>query len=144
MTLRTPATPTAPVVPCRRLDAAFTVAEHRDCPYCVGGAADVATGDHARFCTFRPGVDPVCFGFPDALRDTLPAPRPLPPPAPVAVPCRRVEAAFDVEGHRDCPYCCGTADDVATGDHAQFCTFRPGKDPIAFGFPDDFGRPTYT
>lgn len=144
MTHRTPATgAAAPVVPCRRLDAAFTVATHLECLYCAGDAAAVATGDHAAFCTFRPGVDPVCFGFPDALRDTLPTPRALPPPAPVAVPCRRVDAAYDVAGHQDCPYCCGAAADVAAGDHARFCTFDPTRDPIAFGFPDDFGRQTY-
>ena len=94
MTHRTPATgAAAPVVPCRRLDAAFTVATHLECLYCAGDAAAVATGDHAAFCTFRPGVDPVCFGFPDALRDTLPTPRALPPPTPVVDRAEVVEPA---------------------------------------------------
>jgi hypothetical protein len=54
--------------------------------------------------------------------------------------CRRVDAVYSVEEHRDCPYCFGTEADVATGDHAKFCDFKPGQDPICFGFPDDRGR----
>jgi hypothetical protein len=52
-------------VACRRLNVARTTAEHRSCPYCFGEAADVAAGDHGLFCDYQPGIDPVCFGFPD-------------------------------------------------------------------------------
>ena len=54
--------------------------------------------------------------------------------------CRRVDATFTVAEHKDCPYCFGKPADVATGQHAAFCDFKPGKDPIIFGFPDEFGR----
>ncbi len=56
------------------------------------------------------------------------------------VPCRRVQRTFRPEEHRDCPYCFGTEADVKSGEHAKFCDFHPGEDPICFGFPQNFGR----
>lgn len=54
-----------PTIHCLRVDAIFTVAQHKDCPYCFGKVADVATGRHRDFCDFQPGKDPIVFGFPD-------------------------------------------------------------------------------
>lgn len=71
---------------------------------------------------------------------TSPPPRTPPAAGEARVHCRRVEAEYSVTEHRDCPYCFGAAADVATGEHKRFCDFKPGKDPIAFGFPDDQGR----
>jgi len=51
-------------VPCRRLDATRTVAEHLECPYCFGRADDVQPAQWERFCDFDAQVDPICFGFP--------------------------------------------------------------------------------
>ena len=64
--------PSEPTIRCRRVDARYSVAEHKDCPYCYGKASDVATGDHTKFCDFKPGQDPVCFGFPDREVDAAP------------------------------------------------------------------------
>ena len=52
-------------VHCRRVQAVFTSAEHKDCPYCFGAEAAIQTGDHRKFCDFKPGEDPICFGFPE-------------------------------------------------------------------------------
>jgi hypothetical protein len=52
-------------VVCRRLNAERSSEEHLACAYCFGKAADVAAGDKARFCDYQPGVDPICFGFPE-------------------------------------------------------------------------------
>jgi hypothetical protein len=51
-------------VECRRLHLPLAVSEHASCPYCYGKESDIRTGDHARFCDFEEGKDPVCFGFP--------------------------------------------------------------------------------
>ena len=51
-------------VRCRRLDKDLPVAEHAECPYCFGNKQQIGTGDHAEFCDFKPGVDPINFGFP--------------------------------------------------------------------------------
>jgi hypothetical protein len=51
-------------VRCRRLQVAISVAAHTRCPYCFGSDADVRTRDHAQFCDFEEGRDPVCFGYP--------------------------------------------------------------------------------
>lgn len=56
--------PWAPVQ-CRRLDRRLTIAEHDACPYCFGEEAQIRTGDHGVFCDFKPGVDPISFGFPE-------------------------------------------------------------------------------
>lgn len=54
----------APIFFCRRIERSVPVGEHLACPYCFGDEADVKSGDYQRFCDFRPGVDPVNFGFP--------------------------------------------------------------------------------
>lgn len=54
--------------------------------------------------------------------------------------CRRVQRELPVQEHRRCPYCLGKEQDIAEGDHRTFCDFRPGVDPIHFGFPEDRGR----
>lgn len=51
-------------VHCPRLGCQRTVAEHRTCPYCFGGDLEVAWGDHALFCDYRPNTDATHFGFP--------------------------------------------------------------------------------
>ncbi len=69
-----------------------------------------------------------------------PAAKALPVVGEGKIHCRRVDAVFTVAQHRDCPYCFGAAGDVATGEHKKFCDFKPGQDPIVFGFPDDRGH----
>jgi hypothetical protein len=52
---------------CRRINRHLPVGEHLECPYCDGKRADVETGDRKNFCDFKPGEDPICFGFPDIV-----------------------------------------------------------------------------
>ena len=54
--------------------------------------------------------------------------------------CRRVDAAYTPEEHATCPYCFGRLAEIQGGDYAKFCDFKPGEDPISFGFPTDCGR----
>ncbi len=56
------------------------------------------------------------------------------------VRCRRTGQEFDTTTHTRCPYCYGSKDDVATGDHSKFCDFKPGEDPVCFGFPGTSSR----
>lgn len=56
--------------------------------------------------------------------------------------CVRLDQARDVKDHLDCPYCHGKATDVANGERKDFCSFKPGEDPINFGFPADTSRNT--
>jgi len=69
-----------------------------------------------------------------------PAPKSLPNPMEARIHCRRVDALYTTAQHRACPYCFGGEGDVLKGDHAAFCDFKPGQDPVVFGFPDDQGR----
>ena len=55
-------------------------------------------------------------------------------------PCRRVGRPLPTDEHRRCPYCFGDEEAVRRGEHASFCEFRPGEDPVSFGFPQDHGR----
>ena len=59
---------------------------------------------------------------------------------PSCIFCRRLQIERDLVEHLECPYCYGTSGEVASGNHARFCSFEPGKDPLLFGFPKDFGR----
>lgn len=68
----------------------------------------------------------------DAKKKELPMTRP--------VLCRRVGREFDLDEHQKCPYCYGHAEDIATGDHERFCEFKPGVDPVSFGFPGHTSR----
>ena len=52
-------------VHCQRLDRKLPQGEHAACPYCFGNRQQIAGGKHADFCDFKPGVDPIQFGFPD-------------------------------------------------------------------------------
>ena len=52
-------------VHCRRLDRILPVGEHATCPYCFGARAEIQTGEHGSFCDFKPGADPISFGFPE-------------------------------------------------------------------------------
>ncbi len=61
------------------------------------------------------------------------------PPGP-GVPCRRVVSVKGVAEHRRCPYCFGSDEDVASGDHRRFCDFDPDADAMIFGFPEPHGR----
>ncbi len=54
--------------------------------------------------------------------------------------CRRVERDLPLDEHRRCPYCLGAKEDILSEEHDAFCDFRPGVDPIHFGFPEDRGR----
>ena len=56
------------------------------------------------------------------------------------VHCRRLGRRLALSQHERCLYCFGTEDDIRTRDHARFCDFRPGVDPINFGFPETHGR----
>ncbi|RMH05022.1 MAG: hypothetical protein D6702_01570 [Planctomycetota bacterium] len=69
-------------------------------------------------------------------------PRPPEEPAepPTRVFCRRTEQELPVDEHRRCPYCFGQESEIVSGEHKAFCDFRPGVDPIHFGFPEDAGR----
>ena len=58
------------------------------------------------------------------------------------VQCHRTGREFDLSEHQKCPYCYGQADDIATGEHEKFCDFKPGVDPVSFGFPDGSSRNT--
>ena len=49
---------------CRRTGEMLTPQQHLDCPYCLGDAESLGKPRYDTFCTFRPGEDPVCFGFP--------------------------------------------------------------------------------
>ncbi len=54
--------------------------------------------------------------------------------------CRRTEQELPVGEHQRCPYCYGQEGEIVSGEHKTFCDFRPGVDPIHFGFPEDAGR----
>jgi len=51
-------------VPCPRCGGIKEIAEHLECPYCVGKAGDIVKGEHEEFCDYHAGQDPVAFGFP--------------------------------------------------------------------------------
>lgn len=53
-----------PTTFCRRLQRMLPLGEHEQCPYCFGERAEVRDGWYDRFCDFKPGQDPIQFGFP--------------------------------------------------------------------------------
>lgn len=53
------------------------------------------------------------------------------------VDCRRLEKLLEVREHAQCPYCFGTALQIATGHHECFCDFKKGRDSVHFGFPEE-------
>lgn len=67
-------------------------------------------------------------------------PRPDPPRDEERVFCRRTERHLPVDEHKRCPYCYGQENEIVAGDHAAFCDYRPGIDPVHFGFPGDAAR----
>jgi hypothetical protein len=56
------------------------------------------------------------------------------------VHCHRTGRDFELDVHKGCPYCYGDEDEIATGEHGKFCDFKPGVDPVSFGFPTDDSR----
>jgi hypothetical protein len=54
--------------------------------------------------------------------------------------CRRVEGLLPTQEHERCPYCYGRLSEIKTGRYSRFCDYKPGKDPINFGFPEDSSR----
>lgn len=54
--------------------------------------------------------------------------------------CRRTGQEYEVDVHERCPYCWGATEQVESGDHNNFCDFKPGEDPVHFGFPEDGNR----
>ena len=54
--------------------------------------------------------------------------------------CRRLERKLPVQEHAECNYCFGNRQQIADGEHSEFCDFKPGQDPIHFGFPPDTSR----
>ncbi len=80
-------------------------------------------------------ADPV----PELLNPGVAVTEPNKKPAPPQVYCRRVERKLPVTEHLECAYCFGKPGEVATSEHERFCDFEPGKDPIHFGFPPDYG-----
>jgi hypothetical protein len=58
-----------------------------------------------------------------------------------ALRCRRTGQTFSPAEHDACPYCYGGKEAVERGgQYEDFCDYRPGKDPINFGFPPDTSR----
>lgn len=49
--------------------------------------------------------------------------------------CPRVQRDLSHEEHKACPYCFGEDAEVRSGELGSFCDFKPGKDPVNFGFP---------
>lgn len=49
--------------------------------------------------------------------------------------CKRTGRKIPPVEHERCPYCFGSADDIANGQHERFCGFDPKRDPLQFGFP---------
>jgi hypothetical protein len=68
----------------------------------------------------------------DAKKTELPMEKP--------VQCHRTGREFDLAEHQKCPYCYGQREDIASGDHEKFCDYKPGVDPVSFGFPGDSSR----
>lgn len=56
------------------------------------------------------------------------------------VHCHRTGREFELDVHKGCPYCYGDEEKIASGDHEQFCDFKPGVDPVSFGFPGTSSR----
>ncbi len=56
------------------------------------------------------------------------------------VRCRRTGRDFRRSEHQKCPYCYGSADEIANGNHDSFCEYQPGVDPVCFGFPGTTSR----
>ena len=57
---------------CKRTGEQVGLDEHEHCPYCFGRMAEIEQGQHESFCDYRPGEDPVSFGFPaDGARDRM-------------------------------------------------------------------------
>jgi len=54
--------------------------------------------------------------------------------------CPRLEKTLPVDEHADCPFCFGKKPQIAKADHGDFCDFKPGSDPVNFGFPTDATR----
>jgi hypothetical protein len=59
---------------------------------------------------------------------------------PDATFCRRLQRMLPLDEHAQCPYCFGATADVKDGWYDRFCDFKPGQDPINFGFPPDSSR----
>ena len=54
--------------------------------------------------------------------------------------CRRTGRWVDTSEHEHCPFCFGEREDILHGEREEFCDYRPGVDPIHFGFPFDTRR----
>lgn len=54
--------------------------------------------------------------------------------------CKRLEKKLPVGEHAECPYCFGQRQEIASSKHEDFCDFKPGEDPVNFGFPPDTTR----
>jgi len=77
------------------------------------------------------------------LNDERPLPDEFPQePKWFKVHCRRIQQRLPLTEHAKCPYCFGSDDDIRTRDHEFFCDFKVGKDPINFGFPENYGPAT--
>lgn len=53
--------------------------------------------------------------------------------------CRRLQRHLVLDEHVACPYCFDEKQ-VDSAHHDLFCDYKPGEDPINFGFPEDRGR----
>lgn len=56
------------------------------------------------------------------------------------VHCPRLERPRTVAQHCRCVYCFGGEQDIRGGNRATFCDFQAGRDPIVFGFPEEFNH----
>ena len=54
--------------------------------------------------------------------------------------CHRVGRQLTIDEHAKCPYCDGDPKHIKTAKHEAFCDFKPGEDPVSFGFPKDKGH----
>lgn len=54
--------------------------------------------------------------------------------------CRRTGREYDLDEHERCPWCWGSRERIASGDHALFCDWKAGEDPQLFGFPEGLSR----
>ena len=70
-----------------------------------------------------------------------PEQEPLPKMKVKKLRCRRTGQLFAVSEHVVCPYCYGEEKTIEQGgEYKDFCEFKPGEDPINFGFPPDSSR----
>jgi hypothetical protein len=88
-----------------------------------------------------PGHAMVCSNLPEVTMSGPSEPDPRRHVKLKTLRCRRTGQMFTVEKHVECPYCFGDEGAVRKGgQYKDFCEFKPGDDPVSFGFPPDSTR----